>query len=83
MSDKKDQQKPNTPEERFASLARKRLPKALTYLRLVGNLSDKSNYKYSDEQKKEIINELRKALRDVEHRFSRKKSNDNKKFKTF
>ena len=76
-------EKPKTPEERFASLARKRLPRALAYLRLVGNLSDRSNYKYTDEQKKEIINELRKALRDVEHRFARKRNIDNKKFKTF
>ena len=81
MSDKYEN--PKTPEERFASLARKRLPRALAYLRLVGNLSDKSNYKYTDEQKKEIINELRKALRDVEYRFGRKKSIASKKFKTF
>ena len=81
MSDRNE--KPKTPEDRFAYLARKRLPRALAYIRLVGNLSDRSNYKYTDEQKKEIINELRKALRDVEYRFGRKKSIDSKKFKTF
>ena len=44
--------------ERFVELGQKRMNKLITNMRLVGNLSDKSNYEYSDEQKKKIISTI-------------------------
>ncbi len=44
----------------FVELANKRVPKALKALDLVGNLANKSNYTYTEEQ----VNQIKKVLRD-------------------
>ena len=41
---------PKNNAEHFIELANKRVPKALKALDLVGNLGNKSNYKYSKSQ---------------------------------
>ena len=71
-----------SPEQRFKRLANKRLPKALTYLKLLGNLADKSNYSYTDANKNEIISHLKKAVRDVENKFGQTRK-IKRTFKTF
>ena len=45
--------------DHFIELANKRVPKALKALDLVGNLANKSNYTYTDEQ----VNQIRKVLK--------------------
>ena len=50
--------KPNTAH--FVELANKRVPKALKALDLVGNLANRSNYTYTEEQ----VNQIKKALKD-------------------
>ena len=45
--------------ESFVNLANKRVPKALKALELVGNLSNKSNYTYTEEQ----VTAIKKALK--------------------
>ena len=50
--------KPNTAH--FVELANKRVPKALKALDLVGNLANRSNYTYTEEQ----VNQIKKVLRD-------------------
>ena len=50
--------KPNTAH--VVELANKRVPKALKALDLVGNLANRSNYTYTEEQ----VNQIKKALKD-------------------
>lgn len=45
-------------EDKFKELAIKRVNNAIKYIRLIGNLSNKSNYQYTDEQVKRIFQEL-------------------------
>jgi len=40
--------------EHFIELANKRVPKALKYLDLIGNLANKSNYSYTEQQSQQI-----------------------------
>jgi hypothetical protein len=40
---------------KFVELANKRVNKALKDIQLIGNLSNRQNYEYSDEQAKQII----------------------------
>ena len=47
--------------EHFIELANKRVPKALKYLDLIGNLANKSNYSYTEQQSHQI----KKALKDM------------------
>ncbi len=55
--------------DHFIELANKRVPKALKYLDLVGNLANKSNYSYTDEQAKLIKKVLRDKLNEVLKKF--------------
>jgi ABC-type Fe3+-hydroxamate transport system substrate-binding protein len=43
---------------KFIELANKRVNKAIKDLQLIGNLSNKQNYEYSDDQAKKIIKAL-------------------------
>ena len=54
---------------KFSKLASKRLPRALNAVKLVGNLSRRSSYKYTDEEAQAIIKSLSKAMRDLRKRF--------------
>ena len=57
--------------EKFVELAEKRVQRALKDIKLIGNLSNRSNYKYSDDDVKKIIKALRNAVEDVKGRFER------------
>ena len=67
-------------EDKFKKLADRRVNNAIKQLRLVGNLSNKNNYGYTDEQAKKIINTLTSELNELKTRF---KMNINKKSKEF
>jgi len=56
-------------EERFVRLAEVRTTKALKLIRLIGNLANRGNYSYSQEQVTKIFKALRKELTDAEKRF--------------
>ena len=56
---------PKDNSEHFIELANKRVPKALKALDLVGNLSNKSNYTYSEEQANLIKKALRNKVNDI------------------
>jgi hypothetical protein len=56
--------------QKFVELADRRVNKALEALRLVGNLSNRSNYVYSSQDVKQIVSALEGALSDVRRRFS-------------
>ena len=49
--------------DRFVRLAESRVNKAIKSIRLIGNLSNKNNYSYTDKDAKQIIRALDKELR--------------------
>ena len=57
--------------KKFVELAEKRVNRALKDIRLIGNLSNKSNYSYTDQDVKKIVSALRKALDEMQSRFDR------------
>lgn len=66
--------------DKFVSLAEKRVNNTLKNIKLIGNLSNKNNYHYSDEEVKKIINVLRTAIKEVEQQFNTA-SSSGKEFK--
>jgi formiminotetrahydrofolate cyclodeaminase len=67
--------------EKFVELAEKRVSKALKDIKLIGNLSNKSNYDYQDQDVKKIYSTLKKALEEMKSRFDSKGSSDDEVFK--
>lgn len=67
--------------EKFVKLAEQRVPKAIKAIQLVGNLSNKSNYSYTEEDVKKILKALREELDDLKSRFESSKSTDEIVFK--
>ncbi len=68
MAEKNEKDVANeTPEEKFKRLATARVNNALDKIRLVGNLGG-PGYRYTDEQAKVIIDNLKAAVADVEGR---------------
>lgn len=55
--------------KKFTELAEKRVNRALNVLRLVGNLSNKSNYQYSDQDVRKILSALEAEVKEVRRRF--------------
>lgn len=70
-----------TDRQKFVELAEKRVNRALKDIRLIGNLSNKSNYVYSDEDAKKIIKALKQAVDEVKARFDSKGLDSNDEFK--
>lgn len=56
-------------KERFITLAENRVNNALKYIRLIGNLSNKSNYIYSDKDVKGIFSALESEIKSAKARF--------------
>jgi hypothetical protein len=67
--------------EKFVELAEKRVSKALKDIKLIGNLSNKSNYDYQEQDVKKIYSTLKKALEEMKSRFDSKGSSDDEIFK--
>ena len=57
--------------EKFIELAQSRVRKTITNLRLIGNLSRKNNYEYTNEDVKKITAALEKELKNVKDLFKR------------
>lgn len=55
--------------EKFVELAGKRVSKAIKDIRLIGNLSNKSNYSYTDEDVRKIIRALEGEVKRLKQRF--------------
>ena len=66
---------------KFAELATKRVNKATQAIRVIGNLSNKSNYEYTDQDVRSIVRELNAAVTDVKRRFSSGNSADSENFR--
>lgn len=67
--------------ERFVALAESRTDKALKAIRLLGNLSNKSNYDYTDEDVSQILKAIRAEVKALEARFSDAQSGGGTSFK--
>ena len=55
--------------ERFVTLAEARTSKALLSIRLIGNLSNRSNYQYTEQDVNRIIRALNQEIADLKRRF--------------
>lgn len=53
----------------FIRLAEARVNKAMKAIRIIGNLSNKGNYEYNDEDIKAIVNALQKEINDMKAKF--------------
>ena len=58
-----------TKRKKFVALANKRVTKALNEIRLIGNLSDKRYYEYSEMEVSQILTALSKELQNTKSRF--------------
>ena len=67
--------------KKFVELAEKRVSRALKDIKLIGNLSNKSNYSYTQQDVKKIHGVLKKALDDMKARFDSKGSSKDELFK--
>lgn len=67
--------------QKFVELAEKRVRRALKDIRLIGNLSNRSNYSYSNEDARKIYKALQQALSELKARFDRKGEEDANEFK--
>lgn len=70
----------NEREKKFINLAEKRMNKLIKQIRLVGNLSNKSNYQYSDVQANKIIRRLNMEFSNLKQRFRNGDQSSSDKF---
>lgn len=54
---------------KFIDLANKRVNRAIKDLRLVGNLANRRNYEYSEEQAKKIVKVLQREIENIKQVF--------------
>ena len=67
--------------DKFVNLAEARTTKAIKMIRLIGNLSNKTNYSYSGKDVAKIFSELDKELKIARRRFDESRgSSKNAKF---
>jgi len=66
---------------KFVELAEKRVSRAIKDIKLIGNLSNKSNYSYTAQDVKKIHGALKKALDDMKSRFDSKGASEDETFK--
>lgn len=62
--------------DRFKRLAIQRTNAVLNKLRLLGNLSNKSNYEYTEEDIRKIISAIESQIKIVKTRFVKTKKSD-------
>lgn len=60
----------NHKREKFVELAEKRVTRAMKDLRLIGNLSNKNNYAYTDADVQKITSVLEQEIKNLKARFS-------------
>lgn len=58
-----------TKQQRFERIAERRVTEALRQLRLVGNLSNRANYEYSNEHVKQMLDALENEFKQLRQRF--------------
>lgn len=71
----------NSKVDNFVRLAEARTNKIIDMIGLLGNLSNKSNYTYTNEQVESIFNSIQQALNESKQRFSNEPIQKKKKFR--
>jgi len=67
--------------KKFVDLAEKRVHRALKDIKLIGNLSNRSNYSYTDDDAKKICKVLQNAVMELKMRFDKKGEEESFEFK--
>ena len=67
--------------KKFVELAQKRVTRALKDIKLIGNLSNKSNYSYTKADSEKIYKALRKATDEMKSRFDSNGASQDESFK--
>jgi hypothetical protein len=70
----------NKKREKFEELAEKRVTETVKKMRLIGNLSNRNNYDYTDEHVKQVLSKLEEELKILRAKFS---EGDREKVSTF
>ena len=66
---------------KFVELANKRVNKAIKDLKLIGNLANRKNYEFTDEQVKKIIKALQKEIDSIKQTFRSTASEGREEFR--
>lgn len=66
---------------RFVRLAENRVSRAINSIRLIGNLSNKSNYSYTDADVRAIISALQSEINNLKGQFNKKDSRSSDQFR--
>jgi len=67
--------------KKFVELAEARVTRAITQIRLVGNLSNRSAYEFNDDDVKKIFRALQKEIDTAKSRFGGEGSNRDGEFR--
>lgn len=67
--------------EKFVELAEKRVTRTLKDIRLIGNLANKSNYAYSDDDIKKIMSALEGEVKALRRKFESSPTDSEVEFK--
>ena len=67
--------------DKFVELAEKRVQKAIKSIRLIGNLANKTNYSYGDDDLKKIFGTLKKEMTSAQKKFEMTSDESQEKFK--
>lgn len=67
--------------ENFVRLAEARVSKAMQAIRVVGNLANRSNYEYSDDDVRRIVEALKGEIDALQGRFKKSDTRDRPSFK--
>ena len=66
----------DTKQEKFKRLAEKRVNELLDKFRLVGNLADKRNYSYSEDQARQIVRAVEEEIKTLRSKFLNAENNE-------
>ena len=65
---------------KFVRLANNRVNKAIKSIRLIGNLSNRSNYDFTDDDVRQILRALEGEIKSCRQRFEQPSSTNNEAF---
>jgi ABC-type Fe3+-hydroxamate transport system substrate-binding protein len=66
---------------KFVELAQNRVNKAISHIRLIGNLANRTNYEFDDEDARKIVKALQRELDALKAKFGDSGSSSSTEFK--
>ena len=67
--------------DKFVELAQKRVSRVVKDIRLIGNLSNRTNYSYADDDVKKIVSTLKSEISRLQKRFETSVTENEETFK--